>query len=169
MALPSETIKLVRRIAKRLERWSKKWGKQLLKDRPQNLRQFRQSLLALFENTDLPQLAFKMEFHASLNKALEGYDYVRKDLHHYMPNMAKLVQKQHDDVISEAKSIGQITANDFTWLKKFNNSRNLAKDLGNTLRHIVEINKRELTAEMTKVNIELNLAERLLIGIKKSI
>jgi hypothetical protein len=104
-----------------------------------------------------------MEFHSSLNSALKRFDYIKEELQHYMPAMAMMVQKKHEDLISEAKSIGQIVSDDPTWFKRFNKSRNLAKDLANTLRHIVEIDARESKAEMTKANVELNLAERLFI------
>jgi len=163
MALPPKTIELIERMAKRLETWAKEWGKQLLKNKPQNLRQFRASLLATSGNTSFPEFAFKMEFHSGLNSALERFDYVKEELQHYMPAMAMMVQKKHDDLISKAGSIGQIASDDPTWFKRFNKSRNLAKDMANTLRHILEIDTRESKAEMTKVNVELNLAERLLI------
>lgn len=168
MALPPKTIELIERMAERLEMWAKVWGKQLLKNKPQNLRQFRSSLLATSGNTSFPEFAFKMEFHSGLNSALERFDYVKEELQHYMPDTAMMVQKKHDDLISEARSIGQIATDDPTWFKRFNKSRNMAKDLATTLRHIVEIDTRESKAEMTKINVELDLAERLLIlGTKK--
>lgn len=163
MALPSKTIELIERMAERLETWAKGWGKQLLKNKPQNLRQFRASLLALSGNTSFPEFGFKMDFYASLDRALERFDYVKEELQHYMPDMAMMVQKKHEDLISEARSIGQIVSDNPTWFKRFNKSRNLAKDLANMLRHIVEIDMRESKSEMTKVNVELDLAERLLI------
>ena len=168
MALHPKTIELIERVAKSLETWAKEWGKQLLKNKPQNLRQFRASLLAISGNTSFPELGFKMEFHAGLNNALEWFDYIKEELQHYMPDMAIMVQEKHDDLISEAKSIGQIATDDPTWFKRFNKSRNMAKDLATTLRHIVELDTRESKAEMTKVKVELDLAERLLIlGTKK--
>lgn len=155
-------------MAERLETWAKRWGKQLLKNKPQNLRQLQASLLARSESTRFPQLGFRMEFHASLNSALERFDYVKEELQHYMPNMATMVQKKHEDLIGEARSIGQIAPDDSTWFKRFNKSRNLAKDLATTLRHVVEIDRRESKAEMTKVNVELNLAEQsLILGTEK--
>lgn len=163
MALPPETVELTGRMAERLETWAKSWGKRLLKSKPHNLRQFRQFLLVEFGRADLPEVAFRMEFHSGLNEALERFDYVKEELQHYMPNMATIVQKQHEDLISEARSIGQIAPGDPTWFKRFNKSRNLAKDLATTLRHVVEIDSRESKAEMTKIDVELNLAERLLI------
>lgn len=150
-------------MAKSLETWAKEWGKKLLKNKPQNLLQFRASLLAISGNASFPELGFKMEFYASLNGALERFDYVKEKLQHYVPDMAMMVQKKYDDLNSEARSIGQITPGNPTWFKRFNKSRNLAKDFAATLRHIIEIDTRESKVEMTKVNIELNLAERLLI------
>jgi len=163
MALPPKTIESMERMAERLETWAKGWGKQMLKNKPQNLRQFRASLLALSRSTSFPEFDFKMEFHAGLNTALERFDYVREELQNYMPNMATTVQKEHEDLVREAKSIGQMALDDPACFKKFNKSRNLAKDLATTLRHIVEIDTRESKAEMAQVNVELNLAERLLI------
>lgn len=163
MALPPKIIELIERMAERLETWAKEWGKQLLKNKPQNLRQLRASLLALSGNTRFPEFGFKMDFYSSLNSALERFDYIKEELQHHMPNMAVMVQKKHEDLISEAKSIGQIVSDDPTWFKRFIKSRNLANDLANTLRHIVEIDTRESKAEMAKVNVELDLAERLLI------
>jgi len=150
MALPSKTIELIERMAERLETWAKGWGKQLLKNKPQNLRQFRASLLALSGNTSPPEFVFKMKFYVSLDSALERFDYVKEELQHYMPDMAMMVQKKHEDLISEARSIGQIVSDDPTWLKRFNKSRNLAKDLVNMLRHIVEIDMRESKSEKQK-------------------
>jgi len=163
MALPSKTIESMEQMTDRLETWAKRWGKQLLKNKPQNLPQFRASLLARSGSTNFPQLGFRMEFHASLNSALERFDYVKEELQHYMPNMATMVQKKHEDLISEARSIGQIAPGDSTWFKRFNKSQNLAKDLAATLRHVVEIDRRESKAETAKVDVELDLAERLLI------
>jgi hypothetical protein len=48
MALPSKIIELIEQIAENLDIWAKGWGKRLLKNRPRNLRQFRQSILAEF-------------------------------------------------------------------------------------------------------------------------
>jgi hypothetical protein len=163
MALPSETIELIERMAERLEKWAKGWGKQMLKNKPENLRQFRASLLAISGDTSFPEFAFRMEFYAGLNTALERFDYVKEELQHYMPDMATMVQKKHEDLVSKAKPIGQMALDDPTCFKRFVASRNLAKDLARTLRHIVEIDTRESKAEMAQVNVELDLAERLLI------
>jgi len=168
MALLPKTIELIERMAERLETWAKVWGKQLLKNKPQNLRQFRSSLLKLSGSTNFPEFGFKMKFYASLNSALERFDYVKEELQHYMPDMAMMVRKKHESLIIEARSIGQLVTDDPTWLKRFNKSRKMATDLATTLRHIVEIDTREPKAEMTKVKVELDLAERLLIlGTKK--
>lgn len=176
MVLPSKTIELIEQIAKKLEKWAKNWGKRLLKNKPNNLRQFCQSFLAEFNNTDIPQLAFKMEFHSGLNKALEGFELVLERLCQHMPNMATLVQKKHKDLMAEAKLIGKLSEGDPVWFKKFNNSRNSAISLAKTLWHVVEMAKEDvsseklgqtkehvLSKETVQLYIELNLAERLLI------
>jgi len=144
MALPSKTIELIEQIAERLERWAKSWGKRLLKNKPHNLRQFRQSLLVEFESSDLPQVAFKMEFNSGLNKALEGFGSVLERLYRHMPNMAPIVQKKHKRFVTEAKSTCQLPSGDQIWFKKFNNSRDIAIDLAKTLRHIAEMAREDL-------------------------
>ena len=144
MALPSKTIELIEQIAERLERWAKSWGKRLLKNRPHNLRQFRQSLLVEFESADLPQVAFKMEFHSGLNEALEGFDLALERLYLHMPNIATLIEKKHKNLMTEAKLVGRLSEGDPVWFKRFNNSRNSAISLAKTLRHIAEMAREDL-------------------------
>jgi hypothetical protein len=147
MALPSKTIELIEEIAEKLDRWAKGWGKQLLKDRPHNLSQLRESLLADLGNTDFPHLTFRIEFYSGLKEALEKCDHVLETLHQYMPNMVKLVQKKYDDVIAEAESVVQLTVGSCDWLKELNNSRNHAISLARTLRHVAEIAGEDLALE----------------------
>ncbi len=168
-------MELIERIAGKLETWAKSWGKRLLKDRPNGL-DFRQFLSAEFESAHIPQVAFVLEFCSGLNEALEGFDYIREELQHYMPSMAEPVHKKHDDLIIDAESIGQVTADNVTWLKKFNGSRNRAISLAKTLHHILEMAREDKLSEnpgeteesadsddMPQIYVELNLAERLLV------
>jgi len=161
MALPSKTIELIEQIAERLERWAKSWGKRLLKNRPHNLRQFRQSLLVEFESADLPQVAFKMEFHSGLNEALEGFDLALERLYLHMPNIATLIEKKHKNLMAEAKLIGKLSEGDPVWFKRFNNSRNSAISLAKTLHRILEMEKENVSSERQKDGmIQLELPTR---------
>jgi len=150
MALPSKTIELIEQIAERLERWAKSWGKRLLKNKPHNLRQFRQSLLVEFESSDLPQVAFKMEFHSGLNEALEGFDLALDRLYLHIPNIATLIEKKHKNLMTEAKLVGRLSEGDPVWFKRFNNSRNSAISLAKTLHHILEMAKENVSSERQK-------------------
>jgi hypothetical protein len=161
MVLPSKTIELIEQIAERLERWAKSWGKRLLKNRPHNLRQFRQSLLVEFESADLPQVAFKTEFHSGLNEALEGFDLALERLYLHIPSIATLVEKKHKNLIAEAKLIGKLSEGDPIWFKRFNNSRNSAISLAKTLHHILKMTKENVLSERQKDGmIQLELPTR---------
>jgi len=164
MALPSKTIELIEQIAENLDIWAKGWGKRLLKNRPRNLRQFRQSILAEFGNTNLPKVGFKIEFNSGLNKALEGFGSVLERLYQHMPNMAPIVQKKHKRFVTEAKSTCQLPIGDQIWFKKFNNSRDIAIDLAKTLRHIAEMAREDLSIIKPQEITEDNLTKRQMLA-----
>ena len=161
MALPSKTIESLEQMAERLETWAKRWGKRLLKNRPHNLRQFRQSLLVEFERADLPEVAFKMEFHSGLNEALEGFDLALERLYLHIPNIAPLVEKRHKNLMAEAKLIGKLPVGAPVWFKRFNNSRNSAIGLAKTLHHILKMAQENVSSERQKDGmIQLELPTR---------
>lgn len=143
MALHYKTIKLMEEIAERLENWAEEWRKQLLKDRPDNLRQLRESVLVGLTNTDFPHLNFKMEFCSSLKEALKEFQCILEELSQYMPNTVQLVQEKHDKLMDDTSSVGQLNVDSCEWLRKVNDSRNSAISLAKTLRHIAKIAREE--------------------------
>jgi len=170
MALRYKTIKLMEDIAERLENWAKEWGEQLLKDRPDNLRQLRESVLASKANTDFPHLIFKMEFCSSLKEALKGFDYILEELQQYMNNVVQLVQEKYDKLMDDTNSVGQLNVDSCEWLRKVNDSRNGAISLAKTLRHIAEIARGELASEEsaeTEQKATLSKGRRIWIGVKR--
>jgi len=148
MALRYKTIKLMERIAERLEKWANEWGKRLLKDKPNNARQIREALLASLGNTDFPHLTFKIEFYSSLEEALKGFDYVKKELPvDKQDGLTNSIEKGYKDLKCSLDSVTKLDIGSCEWLRNVNNSRSCAIDLAKDLQHKAELAREELAAE----------------------
>lgn len=152
MVLRYKTIKLMEEIAERLEKWAKEWGKRLLKDKPNNVRQIRESLLASLRNTDFPHLTFKIEFRSGVNEALEGFDYVMKELSvNRRDSLTNRIDKGHEDLIHSVDSVTKLDIGSCDWLRKVNNSRSYAVKLAEDLRHKAKLVRKEGKRRIVKL------------------
>ncbi len=140
MALRYKTIKSIEQRAERLEKWANEIGSEWRQKRPQNTRELRQ----IFDNNKpFPHLTWQLNYHSSLAESLGGYNYILEELQQYMPNMAKSVQKQHDDLLRTAKLVGRLNVGSCEWFRKVNDSRDIATHLAETLQHLAEIARKE--------------------------
>jgi len=130
MALPSKIIELMGQIADTLDNWpneNQKWNNKIIKDKPENL----------------------------LSEISENLDYILEELQQHMPNIVELVREKKKKLV---RGVGRVY---YPGMASYNSSRRciISRDdataLANTLQHIAEMAREDLSVEKQKAKRRL--------------